>query len=179
MKILETKRLIIRHYIPEDLDTLFDIFCDPKVKTYLPDAPTTYEKAREELEWFQNGHPKNPKLGLWGTIHKDTGQFIGSCGLLPLTIDGKPEIELSYMLARFYWGQGLGTEAAKAVLSYGFEQLGLQRVICLVDPENLRSVNVAKNIGMTFEREGEDEHGPYHLYAKDRQKNKISRMKGG
>jgi ribosomal-protein-alanine N-acetyltransferase len=154
----------------DDVDTLFEIFCDPEVKKYLPDAPTTIEKAREELEWFQNGHPKNPKLGLWGTIHKGKGQFIGCCGLLPLTIDGKAEIELSYMLASPYWGQGLGTEAAKAVLDYGFEHLGLQRVICLVDPKNLRSVKVAQNIGMTFVSEGEDELGPYHLYAKNHQK---------
>jgi len=168
MKILETNRLIIRHYIPEDLDSLFAIYCDPDVNEYLPDAPTTVEKAREELECFLNGHPKNPELGLWAIVHKDTGQFIGTCGLLPVSIDGQPETEIGYVLASAYWGQGLGTEAAKAILDYGFEQLGLQRLICLVDQENLRSVKVAKNLSMTFEKEGKDEIGPYHLYAKNR-----------
>jgi RimJ/RimL family protein N-acetyltransferase len=165
MKILETNRLIIRHYMPEDLDSLFAIYCDPEVKKYLPDAPTTVEKAREELEWFQNGHPKNPKLGLWAIVHKDTGQFIGSCGLLPVSIDGQTETELSYVLASAFWGQGLGTEAAKAILDYGFEQLNLGRLICLIDQDNIGSVKVAENIGMTFEKEGKDEIGPFQLYA--------------
>jgi RimJ/RimL family protein N-acetyltransferase len=165
MKILETNRLIIRHYIPEDLDSLFAIYCDPNVNEYLPDAPVTLEKTREELEWFQNGHPKNPELGLWGIVQKDTRQFIGSCGLLPVSIDGQSETELAYVLASAYWGQGMGTEAAKAILDYGFEQLGLQRIICLVDQENLRSIKVAENIGMRFEKEGRDEIGSFHLYA--------------
>ena len=179
MRILETNRLTIRHYIPIDLESLFEIYCDSKVKRYLPDAPATIEKTREELVWFQNGHPEDPRLGLWGIIHKDTGQFIGSCGLLPLTVDGQAETELAYVLASAYWGQGLGTEAAKAVLGYGFEHLGLQRVVCLIDQENQRSVKVAKKIGMKFEREGEDEIGPYHLYVIERQETQILIMKGG
>lgn len=168
MKILETSRLVFRHLVPDDLDSLFALYRDPDVKKYIPDAPLTYEEAKEELEWFQNGHPKYPQLGLWATIHKQTGKFIGRCGLLPWTIDGRSEIEVAYLLAKAYWGQGLGTEAAQAILHYGFEQLRLSRLICLIDRENQASIKVAKNIGMTFEKEGKDETGPFLVYSRNK-----------
>ncbi len=165
MKILETPRLLFRHLVPDDLDHLFALYRDPEVKKFIPDAPLTYEETREELEWFQNGHLKHPELGLWATIHKETGHFIGRCGLLPWTIDGQSEVEVAYLLARAYWGQGLGTEAAQGILNYGFDHLGLPRLICLIDRDNLASIKVATNIGMTFEREARDEMGPFLVYS--------------
>ena len=165
MIILETDRLILRHQAPADLDDLFALYCDPDVSRYIPDAPRTYAEAREELEWFINGHPKHPELGLWATVHKETGKFIGRCGLLPWTIDGQAEVEVAYLLAREYWGQGLGTEAARAIADYAFEQLHLSRLICLIDQDNQASLKVARNIGMAFEKEGGDETGLYLVYS--------------
>ncbi len=165
MKILETERLLFRHLLPDDLENLYALYCDPEVKKYIPDAPLTYEETRKELEWFLNGHPKYPQLGLWATIHKASNQFIGRCGLLPWTIDQREEVEVAYLLAKEYWGQGLGTEAARAIAEYGFEQLHLSRLICLIDHDNEASIKVARNIGMTFEKEGRDEKGSYLLYS--------------
>jgi ribosomal-protein-alanine N-acetyltransferase len=168
MKILETSRLILRHQVVDDLDSLFALYCDPDITKYIPDAPRSYEEAREELEWHMNGHPRHPELGLWATIHKETGQFIGRCGLLPWTIDGQDEVEVAYMIGKAYWGQGLGTEAAQAILDYGFEKLNLPRLICLIDGENLASIKVAEKIGMAFEKEGRDEIGPFLLYSRNK-----------
>ncbi len=165
MIILETDRLLFRHLVAEDLDDFFALYCDPEFKKYIPDAPKTYAQIRRELEWFHNGHPKDPSLGLWATIHKETGKFIGRCGLLPWTIDETPEVEVAYGLSKDFWGQGLGTEAAQGILQYAFEQLGLQRLICLIDQENLASIKVAEKIGMVFEKEGEDEIGPFQVYS--------------
>jgi RimJ/RimL family protein N-acetyltransferase len=165
MKILETDRLLLRRLQPGDLDGLYALYCDLEVRKYIPDAPLTYEEAREELEWFLNGHPRHPELGLWATIYKETGAFIGRCGLLPWTIDGQAEVEVAYLLAKEYWGRGLGTEAARAIADYGFEKLHLSRLICLIDQDNQASIKVAGNIGMTFEREGQDEKGPYLIYS--------------
>lgn len=164
--ILETSRLVFRLLVPEDLDSLFALYGDPDVVRYIPDAPRTYEEAQKELAWFQNGHPRHPQLGLWATIHKPTGQFIGRCGLLPWTIDGQDEVEVAYLLAKGYWGQGLGAEAAQGILRYGFEQLGLPRLICLIDPDNRASIKVAAKIGMAFEKEGQDDMGPFLLYSR-------------
>jgi ribosomal-protein-alanine N-acetyltransferase len=165
MNILETNHLLLRHLVVDDLDSLYTLYCDPDVTKYIPDAPVTYEETREELEWFINGHPKHPELGLWATIHKESGRFIGRCGLLPWTIDGQAEVEVAYLLAKAYWGQGLGTEAARAIADYGFEALQLSRLICLIDQDNQASIKVACKIGMTFEKEGRDEKGPYRVYS--------------
>ena len=165
MKILETDRLILRHLVPGDLDGLFALYSAPQVRKYFPEGTLTYEETKEELEWFLNGHPEHPQLGLWATIHKETNRFIGRCGLLPWTIDRRPEVEVAYMLTKEYWGQGLGTEAARAILQYGFEQLRLSRLICLIDRDNQASIKVAQKIGMTFEKEGEDDKGPFLLYS--------------
>lgn len=69
------------------------------------------------------------------------------------------------MLAKVYWGQGLGTEAAQALIQYGFAHLDVSRLICLIDPENQTSERVAKKIGMRFEKEVEDDKGLSLLYA--------------
>ena len=88
--------------------------------------------------------------------------------MLPWTIDERREVEVAYLLARDYWGQGLGTEAARAILDYGFEQLDLSRLICLIDSDNLASIKVAERIGMTFESEGSDDQGPFLLYSRSK-----------
>jgi ribosomal-protein-alanine N-acetyltransferase len=168
MKILETRRLILRHQVPDDLDQLYALYCDPDVIKYIPDAPRSYEEAREELEWHMHGHPKHPELGLWATIHKETGRFIGRCGLLPWTIDQREEVEVAYLLGKAYWGQGLGTEAALGIVRYAFERLNLTRLVCMIIPGNYASEKVARNIGMTLEKEMEDELGPFLLYSRNK-----------
>ena len=166
MKILETKRLILRRLLPDDLDSLFALYRDPEIRRYFPEGTLTYEETKEELEWFLNGHPDQPELGLWATIHKETGAFIGRCGLLPWTIEQRSEVEVAYLLAKEYWGQGLATEAAQAIVAYAFERLNLSRLICMMYPENQASVKVARKIGMTLEKELEDEKGYFLLYSK-------------
>ena len=166
MKILETERLILRRLLPEDLDDLFALYRDPEIRRYFPEGTLTYEETQEELEWFLNGHPEHPELGLWATIHKETHQFIGRCGLLPWTIDGQYDVEVAYLLSKAYWRQGLGTEVARAILNYGFEQLHLSRLICLIDPNNQASIKVAQNMGMTLEKMGQDESGSFLVYAR-------------
>lgn len=165
MLILETARLILRHQELSDLDSLYQLYCDPDITRYIPDAPRNYEEAREELEWHMHGHPRHPELGLWATIHKQTGKFIGRNGLLPWTIDGTQEVEVAYLIAKDFWGQGLGTEAAQAILEYGFNHLHLSRLICLIDAENLASIRVAEKIGMKYEKEGDIKMGTFSLYS--------------
>jgi RimJ/RimL family protein N-acetyltransferase len=165
MIILETKRLLLRHQVIEDLDDLWALYCNPNITKYIPDAPRSRAEAQEELEWHMHGHPKHPELGLWATIYKESGKFIGRCGLLPWTMEGQYDVEVAYTIAEEYWGQGLGSEAAEAILKYGFEKLNLSRLICLIDAENIASQKVAEKIGMTFEKEGQDEMGPFQIYS--------------
>jgi len=135
-----------------DLDPLFTLYQDPEIRKYFPDGVLNYEDTRDELEWHMHGHPKYPELGLWATIHKDSGKFIGRCGLLPWEIETKLEIEIAYLLDKNFWHQGLATEAAQAIMQHGFEKLHYNRLICLIGPENIASQKVAERIGMTLER---------------------------
>src|ERR1051326_1022187 len=165
MKILETNRLILRHLLPNDLDSLFALYSDPEMRRYFPEGTLTYEETREELEWFLDGHPEHHELGLWATIHRPTGRFIGRCGLLPWTIEGRDEVEIAYMIAKPFWRQGLGAEAARGILEYARAELGLSRLVCLIHPDNEASIGVAQSIGMTLEREMQDDEGPFLLYS--------------
>ena len=166
--ILETERLILRHQVLSDLDDLWALYQNPNITKYIPDAPRSRAEAQEELEWHMHGHPKHPELGLWATIHKETGKFIGRCGLLPWTIEGQYDVEVAYTLAQDHWGQGLGTEAAQGILQYGFEMLKLQRMICLIDPANIPSQRVAEKMGMAWEKTADGWEGdniPFYIYS--------------
>lgn len=168
MKILETERLFLRRLILDDLDSLFKLYSDPEIRKYFPEGVLNYEETKEELEWHMNGHPHHPELGLWATVHKETGKFIGRCGLLPWTLDGQDEVEIAYLLDKAYWKQGLATEAAQGILRYGFEQLNLSRLICMIDPGNIASQRVAERIGMTFEKKVDGYEGdniPFYIYS--------------
>lgn len=169
MKILETERLVLRRLVPSDLDSLFALYRDTDVRRYFPEGTLTYEETKEELEWFLNGHPSHPELGLWATVHKGSKEFIGRCGLLPWTLRDRDEVEVAYLLAKEYWGQGLATEAARAIVEYAFGRLGLSRLICMIDPENQASIKVASKIGMSLEEEMEDDKGPFLLWSMTKQ----------
>jgi RimJ/RimL family protein N-acetyltransferase len=160
-----TERLSFRRRVLLDLDDLFALYSDPEIRRYFPEGTLTHQQTREELEWFLNGHPAHPELGLWATIHRPSGRFIGRCGLLPWTIEGRFEVEVAYMIAAEFQRQGLGTEAARGILEYGLTALGLPRLVCMIDPANQASIGVARAIGMTLERELEDEQGPFLLYC--------------
>ena len=151
--VLETQRIILRCLTPDDLDALYALYRDPEVRRYFPEGTLTNAQTKEELDWFIDVYYAKYGFGLWATIHKASGEFIGRCGLIPWTIEGQKEVEVAYLLAKEYWGQGLGTEVAGAILRYAQEQLHLPRLICLVDPGNLASRRVAEKIGFTFERE--------------------------
>jgi ribosomal-protein-alanine N-acetyltransferase len=170
--ILETERLFLRHLVLEDLYDLYELYKDPEIRRYFPEGILTLDETREELEWHMNDHPRHPELGLWATVHKETGKFIGRCGLLPWEINGRLEVEIAYLLDKSFWGQGLATEAAKGIMKYGFEKLNLSRLICLIDPDNSASQKVAERIGMTLERRVDGIAGdnfPTLIYSMGRQ----------
>ena len=168
MKILETERLLFRRLVMDDLDALYKLYSDPEVRQYYPEGVLNYEETKEELEWFLNGHPKHPELGLWATVHKPSGKFIGRSGLLPWTIEGRHEVEIAYLLDKEFWGQGLASEGALAIRDYALKKLGLPRLVCLIDPKNIASQKVAEKIGMTLEKQVDGIDGdnyPTLIYA--------------
>jgi RimJ/RimL family protein N-acetyltransferase len=163
--VLNTKRLVLRHLEPDDLELLYALYRDPEIRKYYPDGTRTREETKEELEWFLHGHPRRPELGLWATVERNTGDFLGRCGLLPWHIQGADEVELAFMIKKERWREGFATEAARGIIKHANEVLSLQRLVCLITPGNAASAGVAIKVGMAFEREFTDEFGPCHLYA--------------
>lgn len=166
--ILETQRLRLRPLTLNDLDALAALYRDPDVRRFFPEGTLTRAQTSEELEWIIDVYYGQHGYGLWATIYKETGAFIGRCGLIPWKMEGQLQVEVAYLLDKAYWGQGLATEAALAIRDYGFERLGLSRLICMVYPQNLASVRIAQKMGMILEREAEDEKGPYLIYSMNR-----------
>jgi ribosomal-protein-alanine N-acetyltransferase len=165
MIILETPRLVLRHLEPADLDALFALYRDPEIRRYFPDGTRTLAETEEDLNYFRNGHPEYPELGLWATIEKGSGTFLGRCGLLPWKIDGNDEVELAFLIDKARWREGLAAEASLAIIQYAKTQLRLGRLMCLITHGNVASVGVAEKVGMAFEREYTDEYGPCMIYS--------------
>jgi ribosomal-protein-alanine N-acetyltransferase len=165
MIILSTQRLELRHLEPSDLESLYALYRDPEIRKYYPDKTRTLQETKDELEWFLKGHPHHPEFGLWATVDRNTGEFLGRCGLLPWHIHDNDEVELAFMIKKERWREGLATEAAHGIIRHAHEVLGLRRLVCLVTPGNAASARVAEKVGMALEREFTDELGPCQLYT--------------
>lgn len=151
---IETENLIIRPYSIEDLEDLHNVYSDEAVMAFIPEGVMSYEWVKDLIKWmneycYENNTPDHIiKFGV-SVVHKESEKVIGWCGLGAL--DCKPEdVEIFYGLSSEYWGQGLATEAAKAMLNYGFEVIGLNRIIAIVNPNNIASKKVIEKIGMRF-----------------------------
>jgi RimJ/RimL family protein N-acetyltransferase len=166
MVILETKRLTLRHLETGDLDALYRLYRDPQIRAHFPDGTRTLSETKEELEWFIHGHHARPELGLWATVERSTGAFLGRCGLLPWAIDGQSEVELAYLIDKSRWGEGLATEAARGIIQHARTELHLKRLICLIMPGNAASAAVATKVGMALEREHTVESRLCHIYSR-------------
>lgn len=137
----------MRRFTLDDLDELVRLRSDPEVMRYI--GKQSREKVEQRLRYYIS-HYESHGLGMWAVIHKRTGAMIGWCGLVFL--DGTQEVEVGYGVARDYWGQGLMTEAARASLRYGFEKLGLERIVAVAMPENSASRRIMEKLGMRYEK---------------------------
>jgi ribosomal-protein-alanine N-acetyltransferase len=148
MDAIETKRLQLRHFEPDDLDELAQIFSDPLVLKYLqPGKAATRAETNTALlsmirHWQRYGY------GRWAVIHRATQKLIGYGGLR--CFDGTPE--LVYLLARDFWNCGLATELARGCLEYGFLRHRFERIIAVARPDNLASRRVMEKVGFQYER---------------------------
>ena len=107
LTVIETPRLILRKFRDDDLDELCLLYADNDIRQYFPEGVLSRAQTKEELDWYlDGGWPEHPELGLWATIYRPTGRFIGRCGLIPWTIDSQQETEVAYLLAKEFWGQG-------------------------------------------------------------------------
>jgi ribosomal-protein-alanine N-acetyltransferase len=173
MAILETTRLILREFLPEDAGALVRILSDPETMRYYP-AP--YDRAAVE-QWIERNRQRyrDDGVGLWAMNLKKTQdterqELIGDCGMILQQVEGERLYEIGYHLRRDFWGQGLATEAAIACRDWAFAHRKAERLISLIRPENLPSRRVAERNGMTIWKEI-NWHGFHHyVYCVEREK---------
>jgi ribosomal-protein-alanine N-acetyltransferase len=164
---LETKRMILRPWQAADWVAFRPIATDPGVMRYITGgAPWTDEQIQEFVQ-RQIRHFAERGFCLWKLLAKENadGRIIGFCGLQPLLIDGKPEVEIGWWLAQGRWGKGLATEAARVALRFGFERAGLTRIISICRPDNTASWRIMEKLGMSFERNYIHKGVPVRLYS--------------
>ena len=151
MMILRTNRLHLRRLQAFDIEALIELWCDPDVTRYLG-GPKDRARLKDIFEQDAKDPYAHP-YDLWPLINSQSNQVIGHCGLLEKEVDGKDEIEIVYILKRSAWGQGYATEIAQAIKAYAFEQLKLERLIALIEPQNGASEQVALKMGMELEKQ--------------------------
>ncbi len=164
MTILETERLLLRVFRPEDIEGFAPLEADPEVMRFYPSGPRPREWAERGVRYFIRTQEQHG-YSLWAVIHKSNDRFIGYCGLVPQTLNGNEEVEVGYKLARAYWGRGLATEAARAVRDWGFARLDVPRLVSVIDPGNAASVRVAEKMGMSRDVDVIYDGKTCHLYA--------------
>jgi RimJ/RimL family protein N-acetyltransferase len=143
--ILETERLILRLFQAADFDLYAEMCGDDEVMRHIgPGRPLTREEAWRNLA-VMIGHWQLRGYGLWAAVDRASGLLIGRIGFW--NPEGWPGLEVGWMLRRAYWGRGLATEGARAVLTYAFTELRQPRLISLIQPDNVNSIRVAERLG--------------------------------
>lgn len=148
-----TPRLVLRRWRRDDLDPLAAVFARPEVWWYPLQRGRTFEETRLFLE-RQLAERDERGWSLWAAVHRGDDRLIGFVGLARPTF--LPEImlavEVGWRLDPAYWGRGLATEGGQAALDFGFEVLGLERIVSICEPENVASLRVMERLGMTLDR---------------------------
>jgi RimJ/RimL family protein N-acetyltransferase len=156
--VLVTPRVRLRRWRPEDREPFAALNADPLVMEHFLSVLSREESdaAADRIE----AHFERHGFGLWAAEFQ--GTFIGSIGLAVPRFEASftPCVEIEWFLARPWWGQGLATEGARAVLIYGFETLGLNEIVAFTVPANVRSRRVMERLGMSYAQDFEHPSRP-------------------
>jgi ribosomal-protein-alanine N-acetyltransferase len=158
VSVLQTERLTLRPVQPEDT-SLFEVFySDPEVMAIRKYGVLEAEAARKQVlgmvdHWATHG------FGMWVVEEKVSHEVAGECGLR--WVEDASDVELSYGLYPRFRGRGLATEAARAALRFGADELGLARIVAFSRGDNVVSHRVLEKLGMMLE--WRKQIGPYGL----------------
>jgi ribosomal-protein-alanine N-acetyltransferase len=161
---LETERLLLRKMRLDDAEAMFAYASDPEVTRYvLFETHRSVEDSESFLRLATEGYERGD-FGGWGVVLKDSGAFVGTCGMDVGYAPEHARAELGYVLSREHWGKGLMPEAVRAVIRFGFRRMDLNRIQARCIAENTASARVMEKAGMTYEgtlRESEFIKGAY------------------
>jgi ribosomal-protein-alanine N-acetyltransferase len=149
--VLTTNRLALRPVDPTLRDGLHALFADPAVRRYLlDDQLIDLDWIDEVIATSQRQFAEN-RYGLWAVYLRNSPVLIGACGYAVFD-----QLQLLYALRPAYWKQGFATEAARAVVGYGFQEAGLTEIVAAADLPNTASFGVMERLGMKPWKTGND-----------------------
>lgn len=163
--IIQTSRLTLREFIPEDATHMYLLNSDAEVIGFTGDEPfKNVDEARLMIENYRQYEDYG--YGRWTVSMNATEEYLGWCGLNHH--EGKNETDLGFRFLRKHWGKGLATEAAMACVQYAFTTLGLTKIIGRAMKENTASIRILEKVGMSFEKEFEAHGGICVQYSVNR-----------
>ena len=149
---IATERLLLREFSADDWRAVLDYQRDPLYLRYYPWEDRTEAEARAFVEMFRDWQFEQPRRRFQFAItRREDGELIGNCGIRRKP-DNEWEADIGYELAPGWWGRGYATEAARAVVDFGFGELGLQRISSWCNADNVGSARVLERLG--FRKEG-------------------------
>jgi [ribosomal protein S5]-alanine N-acetyltransferase len=159
--IIETQRCYLRELTVDDAQSFYDLNADPEVVKYTGDK--AFENVTEAKNFLENYNQyKLYGYGRWAVIDKQSGDFLGWCGLK--YSPELNEVDLGFRFFRKHWNKGYATETAKACIEYGFSKLNLNKIVGRAMEANVGSVKVLEKTGMAFVGKFEFELHPGVLY---------------
>ncbi len=165
---LMTPIMIGKPICAADLGAMLLIYRDPMVMATLSadGKPFPEQYTRDSVEAAVT-HWQNHGFGLWLFCHNTNGNFLGYAGLRHAEVEGKDEVELLYALRSPYWGSGLGTQMAKAVVDVGFNQIELETIVAYTLTGNQKSQRLLKRLGFSHEKDFQHADPPHVLYRRN------------
>ncbi len=175
MKIfVETPRLILREILREDNEAIFAMDSDPNVHRYLGNKPlSSIAEVSAIIDFIHTQYVENG-IGRWAVVEKESNSFIGWAGLKYITdvVNSHTNYyDLGYRFMQHAWGKGYATEAAKALLNYGFKSMDLTTIYAIADSDNTSSHHVLQKAGLALAETFEYDGSPHHWFYIDRPRN--------
>ncbi len=160
MKVLETERLLIRHFEPDDLDAIYAaVYSDPEVCRFFCGETRPIEQIRAWIP-YRGYQSRHDEFGLMAVVVKATSELIGLCGIQAYVapwqiLEDEPdrpyplvEVELTYAFGKSAWGKGYATEACLPMIDHAFTDAKLGRLVTGCDPLNQRAARLQERLGM-------------------------------
>ena len=152
--MIETERLILRDYSLDDFDSLYEIMSDPETMAHYP-APFDEDRTRGWITWNLDNYQKYG-FGLWTVTLKETGEFIGDCGITIQNIDSELLPEIGYHIRKDHWRKGYAKEAARACRDWVFTNTDYDAIYSYMKYTNVASFSTAIANGMKKVKEYPD-----------------------
>ncbi len=165
---LETPRLRLRPLFTSDVPALAEILADPEVMRHSLRGVCDEMATRVFLDWCFDCYITH-RTGPLAMVERDSGDFVGFCGVSPEKVKGVIELNLGYRLARRHWGMGLATEAAVAVLAHAFGDRQFDSIIAIVEQMHAASLRVVEKAGFDSFEALEYHKRPVRLYRMQRE----------